>query len=205
MIRSEAMDQEHPTDDLLQALAESTLPPERAAEMRKHVEGCPACLANLETYRTLFRVLEKDPPPLPDGFVEEVMSAVRTAEPARPDRLRAVSKVAAIAAAVAVFVVVVGLLDLERKGIDLVPGLSSELGDRIPAEIPLPASVEGAVTRVFDRAEEKWSGVVNLTEEALGHRRSFGVPWIAGILALLGVLNLAAFWKLRADRTGGQP
>ncbi|MHC4597792.1 MAG: hypothetical protein ACYS47_02190 [Planctomycetota bacterium] len=199
------METEHPADDILQGLAEGTLSLEGIPGLPEHLEGCPVCRGNLEAYRALFRVLAADPPPLPEGFVGEVMASVRVTGTARPGRLRTAWKAAAIGAAAAVFVVVMGVLDLDRKGLDLAPGLTSEMGERIPEEIPIPVSVEGAVTRAFDRAEEEWAGVVHLTEEALGNRRSFGVPFIAGIIALLGVLNLAAFWKLRADRTGGQP
>ena len=202
---SGTMETEHPSDDVLQARAEGPLPLEGVRGLQEHIEACPACRESLEAYRALFQALEEDPPPLPDGFVEGVMTSIRGVGAARPDRLRTVWKAAAIGAAAGVLVVAIGLLDLDRKGLAMVPGLSSEMGEMIPAEIPLPVSVEGAVTKAFDRAEEKWSGVVNLTEVALGYRRSFGVPLIAGIIALLGVLNLAALWKLRADRTGGQP
>jgi hypothetical protein len=199
------MSDEHPNDDALQALAEGGLPPERAHAIRAHVEDCSACRESLQGYRSLFRALEEDPPPLPDGFVEGVMTSIRTASRAHPGPLRTIWKAAAIAGAASVLIVAIGLLGLDRTGLDRLPKLTSKMGERIPDELPLPPSVEGAVTRAFDRAERNWTDVVNLTEDALGYRRSVGVPMIAGIIALLGILNLAALWKLRADRTGGQP
>lgn len=75
-------DGRHPATERLQDLLDDRLPAEERAEVRRHVDGCPACRAELETWRALFAGLEGLPELAPsEGFAENVLQALPRRRP----------------------------------------------------------------------------------------------------------------------------
>jgi anti-sigma factor RsiW len=68
----------HLSDWTLDQLAEGELPAEERAAAERHVESCPACAAQLATYRSLFTALSGLPRFEPtQGFAEAVLARTR--------------------------------------------------------------------------------------------------------------------------------
>lgn len=75
----------HPTEELT-ALLDGALPPERAARVERHLEGCAACRAELERLASAVATLRRlPPPPSPSPLFATRLSA-RLAREGRPPR-----------------------------------------------------------------------------------------------------------------------
>lgn len=97
----------HPFERELSAYLDAELPPAEAEEIRRHLDVCPSCQAQLEAFRETKRLLGglRAPTPPPD-FEAGVLA--RLAQPARPWWLaRPRPAVALAAAALAVVLVAV--------------------------------------------------------------------------------------------------
>ncbi|MHC4779185.1 MAG: anti-sigma factor family protein [Planctomycetota bacterium] len=193
------MENEHVEDDLLQAWVEGRIGPELVRGVSEHLTRCPRCSENAETYRGIFRVLEEAPPKTSAGFVGDVMEAVRREKAARPPSAPVMWKAAACAAAAVLFVAGVMILDLHGTGMDRVDRISTGVLEQVPDELPLPGDVDRAVTRVLEEAEDGWGEMVSATENRFPDRFAFGLPVLLIAAAFVGLMNLAALWKLRGD------
>ncbi|MBM4182666.1 MAG: hypothetical protein FJ207_00410 [Gemmatimonadetes bacterium] len=68
----------HLTTDLLQDVADGLVSPRRAARIRAHVDGCPSCAGELQSWQGVVEALERLPHFAPgEGFAARVMAAVR--------------------------------------------------------------------------------------------------------------------------------
>lgn len=79
----------HPTEELT-ALADGALPPERAGEVRRHLEGCEACRAEASRLARAVAALRRLPaPPEPSPFFGTRLAARLEEERRRPRGLLA--------------------------------------------------------------------------------------------------------------------
>ncbi len=69
-------------DRALQEYAAGELPPQRAAELERHLRSCASCRDSLRAYRTLLRALpELLDPATPPGLHQGIMLALRAQQP----------------------------------------------------------------------------------------------------------------------------
>jgi len=72
----------HPTDQILEAFCEGTLPAAERAGLESHLVGCPHCQTEVEDWRSLFTALSTLPHLTPTpGFAGRVMARVRIPRP----------------------------------------------------------------------------------------------------------------------------
>lgn len=70
----------HLSAQVLEQLAEGSLPPARASDAATHIQACERCFAELEGYKTLFTMLERLPRFAPSAaFSDAVMARVQIA------------------------------------------------------------------------------------------------------------------------------
>jgi anti-sigma factor RsiW len=96
----------HLTDADAQRLVDGVLSADEAREAERHVLGCAACGATVETYRLLASALDDlDVPPLPDDFTDGVLARIEVADRAlaRERRHALAIFVGAVAAAAVAF------------------------------------------------------------------------------------------------------
>ncbi|MDR7556238.1 MAG: zf-HC2 domain-containing protein [Armatimonadota bacterium] len=96
----------------LGAYLDEELRPEEAAEVRAHLAACAACAADLEELRATRALLRQlPPPPVPEGFLDELRARLRAEGTGRrtwwPPVL--VARPAVLVAAVVAVLILVGL------------------------------------------------------------------------------------------------
>jgi anti-sigma factor RsiW len=100
----------HLTDAAAQRLVDGALPQDEALAAEAHVAGCPACAAEVETYRLLSSALDGlEVPALPADFTEGVLARIDAQERALArERRHALAILAGVVAATAAAFVVAG-------------------------------------------------------------------------------------------------
>ncbi|GEM_PF-3047054 len=191
-------DMEHLDDDTIQQWVEQTLEGEKAEAASAHLAACPACREQAEAYRNLFRELEGEAPGAPAGFFDEVMTAVgNTPRAARGTGGReGLWKAAGLGAAASVLLAVLFALDLPERGFAFLPGLTSGIADRAEFALPLPGEVDRAAEHAAAWAERGWHDVSSTAGKTLQDRSTLSFSCLGAFL-LMGMMNLAAFWRLR--------
>jgi anti-sigma factor RsiW len=140
----------HLTDAQAQRLVDGALPEAEAPAVERHLAGCAACQATVETYRMLAEALEDlEVPPLPDGFTDAVLARIDVRErSAARERRHAVAILVGVALATAAAFaaagasawapvlstaveVLGGALHAVRIGSDFVPKIVSALRPQI--------------------------------------------------------------------------
>jgi anti-sigma factor RsiW len=97
----------HLTDFQAQALVDGALSGAEAPELERHVAGCPACQANVATYRMLAAALDDlEVPGLPADFTDGVLARIdaRERSAARERKHAAVILAGVVLATIAAFV-----------------------------------------------------------------------------------------------------
>lgn len=141
---------EHLDDARAQQLVDGMLPEAERAASERHVAGCAACQATVETYRMLAEALDDlEVPPLPPDFTDAVLARIDVRERALArERRHAVAILATVAAATAAAFAAAGAsawapvvssaadvfavaLRAARIGADFVPTLVSVLRPQI--------------------------------------------------------------------------
>jgi anti-sigma factor RsiW len=102
--------QGHLTDAQAQRLVDGALPQHEAVLAEAHVAGCPACAAEVETYRLLSSALDDlEVPTLPADFTEGVLARIDAEERALArERRHALAILAGVVAATAAAFTVAG-------------------------------------------------------------------------------------------------
>ncbi len=102
--------QGHLTDAQAQRLVDGALPADEALRAEAHLAGCPACAAEVETYRLLSSALDDlEVPALPADFTDGVLARIDARERALArERRHAIAILAGVVAATAAAFAVAG-------------------------------------------------------------------------------------------------